>query len=78
MDQYVDCEFVARSFPWVDPQKDMEANRLAIEMGLKTKTQIASELGRTFDELCAERANEIEIEKEYGLYKKENVDERAS
>lgn len=56
-----------RAWSWVDPLKDAQAQILALEAGLVTRTELAAEQGRDFEELCEEAAREREIMQEYGI-----------
>lgn len=56
-----------RGFAWVDPLKDMQANILACKEGLKTHSQIASEMGMDIEELYQQLQKEKELRKKYGI-----------
>lgn len=56
-----------RTWAWVDPQKDMNANVLALNNRLTTRTAILEERGHDFIELCQELKREKEIMQQYGL-----------
>lgn len=60
-------EWLPRSFAWVDPLKDMQSNILAVKEGLKTHSQIASEMGMDLEELYQQLAKEKELRKQYGI-----------
>jgi capsid protein len=51
----------------VDPLKDMQSNILAVKEGLKTHTQIASEMGMDIEELYQQIAKEKELRAKYGI-----------
>jgi lambda family phage portal protein len=57
----------ARGWAWVDPLKDMQANELALGMGVTTLTRIAAENGEDFEEIIYERAGEVELIKSLHL-----------
>ena len=59
--------FIPRSFAWVDPLRDNQANALAIKEGLKTATQVASEQGADIEELYQQLSYEKELRKKYGI-----------
>lgn len=59
--------FVPKGWQWVDPLKDTEANKLAIEQGLKTRQQIIAEMGGDFLEIMEALKYEQQIIKEYGI-----------
>lgn len=56
-----------RGFAWVDPLKDMQANILACKEGLKTHSQIASEMGMDIEELYQQLQKEKELRTKYGI-----------
>ncbi|MBK8663244.1 MAG: hypothetical protein IPN18_16185 [Ignavibacteriales bacterium] len=62
----------AMGWQWVDPYKDMQANRLAIEQGLRTRQQIIAEQGGDFLETMEALRYEQDIIKEYGINIGEN------
>lgn len=45
IDQYMPAKYQARRWAWVDPQKDGEANKLAIDLRLKSRSQIIRDQG---------------------------------
>ena len=59
--------WLPRGFAWVDPLKDMQSNILAAKEGLKTHTQIASEMGQDIEELYQQLAKEKELRAKYGI-----------
>jgi lambda family phage portal protein len=52
-----------RSFPWIDPQKDIQTNEKAVGMGIDTLTRLAAEEGREYEDVILEREREIEFAK---------------
>jgi lambda family phage portal protein len=67
LDQFKDHTFTGRRWQWVDPTKDGEANRLAVQDGSKSRTQVAAEQGRDFYEIVDELAQENEYAKSKGV-----------
>ncbi len=59
--------FIPRSFAWVDPQKDINANATAIAEGLKSATQVASEQGMDIEELYQQLAYEKQLREKYNI-----------
>lgn len=53
---YLGCEWLPPKFDYVDPKKDVEAEILAIEAGLKSRTQAISERGYDAEQVDAEIA----------------------
>jgi capsid protein len=43
---------------WVDPMKDMNAAKMAVDNGWKTNTQVASDMGTDYDENLEEYKRE--------------------
>lgn len=53
---YLGCEWLPPKFDYVDPKKDVEAEILAINAGLKSRTQAISERGYDAEQVDAEIA----------------------
>ena len=53
---YLSCEWLPPKFDYVDPKKDVEAEILAINAGLKSRTQAISERGYDAEQVDAEIA----------------------
>lgn len=60
VEQYMPANYQPRRWAWVDPQKDGEANKLAIEQRLKSRSQIIREAGDDPESVWAEIAREEE------------------
>ena len=58
---------MGRRWPWVDPLKDIQANKLAIEQGFKTRQQIISEQGGDFMDTVEALRYEQDILEQYGI-----------
>ncbi len=56
-----------RGWQWIDPEKEIKANVLAIQNGLATCTGILAALGIEVEDLYAERARELRLAKKYGI-----------
>lgn len=54
-------KFMARGWDWVDPLKDVEASKLALETGLTTRTALLAEKGIDFEDLVNQRKREEEM-----------------
>jgi lambda family phage portal protein len=54
------ASFQGRRWPWVDPVKDMDANRLAVELRTKSISEIIRESGRDPEEVWTELASDLE------------------
>lgn len=59
--------WIGRRWQWVDPLKDAQANKLAIEQGFKTRQQVISEQGGDFLEVMEALAYEQETIKNYEI-----------
>jgi lambda family phage portal protein len=64
---YLGCEWLPPKFDYVDPKKDVEAEILAIEAGLKSRTQAISERGYDAEQVVAEIAADKERATALGL-----------
>jgi lambda family phage portal protein len=64
---YLGCEWLPPKFDYVDPKKDVEAEILAIEAGLKSRTQAISERGYDAEQVDAEIAADLERATSLGL-----------
>lgn len=56
--KYLADEWQPRVWGWIDPAKDLEAKERELMLGLTTRTQLAAELGRNFDENLEQLAEE--------------------
>ena len=68
IDRYKDCYFQGRRWLWVDPAKDMKANKDAIELRLTSLSAIIREQGRDPDEVFLEIAADKKRLEELGIY----------
>ena len=59
--------FQTRGWEWVDPLKDMQANILAIKAGLKTASQVVSEMGYDYEEILLQLKREKDLREQYGI-----------
>lgn len=57
-----------KGWDWIDPQKDVEAARLAEAAGYLTKTQVLAQKGTDIEDYVAERKREIEMFREAGIH----------
>ena len=64
---YLGCEWLPPKFDYVDPKKDVEAEILAIESGLKSRTQAIAERGFDAEQVDAEISADKERADELGL-----------
>ena len=66
-DRYRRVRFVPRGWEWVDPTKEVNGAIMAIKAGLKTQSQVISEMGGDIEELLPQRADEVEKAKQLNL-----------
>lgn len=67
LQSYKKAHYQPRRWAWVDPLKDMTANKMYIDERLKSRSQIMREQGDEPDEVWAEIAKEEEIMKSLGI-----------
>lgn len=60
-------EWRARGFPWVDPEKDIRAASFGVSMGIISRTEIAAQQGRNYEDVIEAIAQEMAIAKEYDV-----------
>lgn len=65
--EYLGCEWLPPKFDYVDPKKDVEAEILAIDAGLKSRTQAISERGYDAEQVDAEISADQERATALGL-----------
>ena len=65
--EYLKFAFQAKRWAWIDPSKDMQANELAVNNRLKSRSQIMREQGDDPDSVWQEIARDEERMKELGL-----------
>ena len=60
--------FIGRSFSWIDPSKEANANLTSLQAGLITLSDIEeSQYGRDVEELFEAHAAEAELAEQYNL-----------
>ena len=64
---YLKHEWVKSPKKWIDPQKEANANKIALATGQKTFKQIAAENGRDWKEQIDEMAEILEYAKSKGI-----------
>lgn len=67
VDDYMLAHYQGRRWSWVDPQKDGNANKLAIDNRLKSRSQIMRESGDDPESVWREIQHEEEIMRELGI-----------
>lgn len=66
-DRWSKHRWQTRGWPWVDPDKDLSAAAKEIRLGLNSRTRLAAERGRDFEEILRELAQEEEMAREMGV-----------
>lgn len=56
-----------RGWAWVDPLKDMQAAREALDLRLTSRTRLASEAGTDIEDIFDEQQTEIALASKYGI-----------
>jgi capsid protein len=60
-------QWVPRGWQWVDPRNEAEAQIVAINNGLMTRTQALAERGLDIEDVLRERQGEDEMLAEFGI-----------
>ena len=59
--------YIPRSFAWIDPLKEMQANVIGLQNGTISYSDISASYGRDTEELFEQHQKEIELAKQYGI-----------
>lgn len=65
--EYRDVRWRGRGWKWVDPKNDLLAAKLALDLGLTSRSRLAAEQGCDWEEIVDELAHEIEVSTEAGV-----------
>lgn len=66
-DKFNKAEWTGKRWAWVDPMKDIQAQILAIDNGLKTRTQVIAEQGGDIEDVFSGLSEEKKLADGYGL-----------
>lgn len=66
-ERYLSASWHPRGWQWVDPEKEVNANLLAVQNGFKTMTQVAAEQGQDLETIFQQLQREREMAAKYGL-----------
>lgn len=66
-DKYLEHAWIIAPKKWIDPQKEANANRIALNTGQKTFKQIAAEQGKDWKEQIEEIADVLDYAREFGI-----------
>lgn len=69
LDKFGQHHWQGRRWQWVDPFKDIAAAEKAVALGVKSRRQIADELGVDFDDVIAQLEQETQLLQEKGLFR---------
>lgn len=73
-DKFATHRWQGRRWDWVDPEKDMNANILAIQYGLKSRKEIVAEQGRDLADVWSDLEQEQADAKAAGIVLKDQTD----
>lgn len=77
LEDYFQVSYQPRRWAWVDPQKDAQANQLAIDNGTTSRSKIIREQGDDPETIWREIARENALMEKYGINQKEPEVEEA-
>ena len=66
-EKYTECKWIAKGMSWIDPVKEVNANRIAMETNQTTLQEVAAEQGKDWRAILEQRAKEKQLMKELGL-----------
>lgn len=67
VDDWNAVAFSGRGWDWIDPSKDIKATEAEIKLGLTSRQAAAREMGRDFEEVLRETAEDLANAKEWGV-----------
>ena len=65
--RYMAHEVIGRGWAWIDPVKEANANKIALETGQDTLANICAQQGRDWRDVVEQRGREIELMKKAGI-----------
>jgi lambda family phage portal protein len=65
--KYFDVTWSPKRWQWVDPFKDVQANAMAIQWGLKSRTQVVAETGNDLEDIFGQLADENAMAEQFKL-----------
>ena len=65
--KFENIRWIPRGWPYVNPEQEIKAQTLAVQLGVETLTDIASASGRDWDEVVEQLAYEKEVIDRLGL-----------
>lgn len=73
-----DVRFVPKTWGWVDPEKEVNAKKIALDAKLTSRTRIAAENGEDIEEIFDEIANEEALAESKGVDLSDPTQEKPS
>ncbi|MBQ8691274.1 MAG: phage portal protein [Phascolarctobacterium sp.] len=70
LDDYLECEFLAQGMPWIDPNKDAQAQKTRLENGTSNLKEECARDGKDWRDVLKQQALEKEYKEELGLIQK--------
>ena len=67
LDKFRARQWMPRRWPWVDPQRDMTANILAIKARLKAPSMVAAEMGYDLEEVYSAIERDAKLREDKGI-----------
>lgn len=67
IEKYHNIAWICGGWEWIDPQKEANANKIALETGQVTLQKICASRGEDWREVIRQRAKEHELMREYGI-----------
>ncbi|MDQ6771153.1 MAG: phage portal protein [Gemmatimonadota bacterium] len=67
-ERWLDIEWKGRGWKWVDPYNEARANEMMLSLGLTSRTILAAEMGRDFEDMVADLKRENELADAAGVY----------
>ena len=67
LDSLMEVRWQAKSWNWVDPLKDIQANIAAINAGIKTSSEVIAEQGGDIEDVYDQIKYEQDLAKEKGI-----------
>lgn len=71
--KYTKCQFIPNGMPWIDPVKEVNANRIAMETGQTTLEAVCAAAGRDWRETLLQLSIEKKYKEDLGLIPKEGL-----
>jgi lambda family phage portal protein len=73
IEDYMGVKYQPKRWAWVDPLKDMQANNLAVELGVRSPLDVIKEEGRDPEKVLAGYKKYIDLVKSFGLEEYINI-----